>query len=172
MRLSIIVAMAKNRVIGRGGQLPWRLSADLKRFKALTMGHHLIMGRKTYESIGRPLPGRTSIILTRQRTLELAQNAGTAGVLSAASLNDVLIQASGDDEVFFVGGAEIYAIALPRADRLYVTWVDAEMEGDTFFPEFDLQEWRLISEESHAADARNEYPFRFAVYDRFTDHGE
>lgn len=158
--------MTRDRVIGRGGQLPWRLSADLKRFKALTMGHHLIMGRKTFEAIGRPLPGRTSIVLTRQRAPALAQNIGASGVLTAASLDEALRRADGDDEVFVGGGAEVYALALPRAERLYVTWVDADAEGDTFFPEVDWLKWRLISEETHAPDARNEHPFRFVVYDR------
>jgi dihydrofolate reductase len=158
--------MTSNRVIGRGGQLPWRLSADLKRFKALTMGHHLIMGRRTFESIGRPLPGRTSIVLTRQPAPQLAQNVRAPGVVTAASLDDALVLAIGDDEVFVIGGAEVYAPALPRADRLYITWVDVDVEGDTFFPELDLAQWRLISEEAHPADAKNEYPIRFAVYDR------
>jgi dihydrofolate reductase len=168
-RLSILVAMAKNRVIGRGGQLPWRLSADLKRFKALTMGHHLIMGRKTFESIGRPLPGRTSIVLTRQPA-QLAQRIGTSGPLLAASLDDALAQAKGDEEVFVVGGAEVYALSLPRADRLYVTWVDADVKGDTFFPELDWRAWRPVSDQSHPADAKNEYATRFVIYDRLTDH--
>ena len=165
-RLSIIVATTKNGVIGRGGKLPWRLSADLKRFKALTMGHHLIMGRKTFESIGRQLPGRTTIVMTRQPAGELATHASMTGVLAAASLDEALFQAAGDDELFVVGGAEIYALALPRADRLYVTWVDAGVEGDTFYPEIEWSTWRLVSEETHPADARNEHPTRFAVYDR------
>ena len=168
-RVSIIVAMASRRVMGRCGRLPWRLSADLKRFKALTMGHHLIMGRKTFESIGRPLPGRTSIVLTRQSMPELAKKFGASGVLTAASLDDALRQAQGDDEVFVVGGAEIYALALPRVERLYVTWVDADVEGDTFFPELDWREWRVVSEEPYSADANNEHPMCFAVYDRITD---
>lgn len=158
--------MTKSRVIGRGGQLPWRLSADLKRFKALTMGHHIVMGRKTFESIGRPLPGRVSLVLSRQPVSNWARNIAASGVLTAASVDDALAQAAGDDEVFVVGGAEIYALALPRAERLYVTWVDADVEGDTFFPQVDWGQWRPVSEEPHAADAKNEYPFRFAVYDR------
>ena len=162
MRLAIIVAMARNRVIGRGGQLPWRLSADLKRFKSLTMGHHLIMGRKTFESIGRPLPGRTSIVLTRQTRTQ----PHVPAVRTASSLDEAFELARGDEELFVVGGAEIYALAVPLAGRLYVTWVDADIEGDTFFPEFDWQRWQLVSEESHPADAKNEHPFRFAIYDR------
>jgi dihydrofolate reductase len=158
--------MTTSRVIGRGGGLPWRLSADLKRFKALTKGHHLVMGRKTFESIGRPLPGRTSIVLTRQPASNWAHSAAASDFLTAASLDEALSRAAGDDEVFVVGGAEIYILALPRADRLYVTWVDADVEGDTFFPQVDWAQWRLVSEESHSADARNEYPFRFAIYTR------
>lgn len=156
--------MTENRLIGRGGQLPWRLSADLKRFKSLTMGHHLVMGRKTFESIGRPLPGRTSIVLTRQSK----PGPFAPEIAIAASLDDALAKARGDEEVFVVGGAEIYALALPRTERLYVTWVDADVEGDTFFPELDLSQWRLASEEAHPADAKNDYPTRFAVYDRIT----
>jgi len=154
--------MTSRRVIGRRGGLPWRLSADLKRFKTLTMGHSIVMGRKTYDSIGQPLPGRTSIVLSRQPQPDWA----AVGIRTAPSLDDALAQASADDEVFIVGGAEIYALALPRADRLYVTWVDADVEGDTFFPQVDWGQWRLVSEEPHAADAKNEHPFRFAIYDR------
>lgn len=180
--------MARNGVIGRGGKLPWRLSADLKRFKALTMGHHLIMGRKTFESIGLPLPGRITIVLRRRASpydfeffgeggkplrryggdpAELAADpAGMLPLAVAHSLEEGLALAAGDEEVFVIGGAEIYSLALPRADRLYVTWVEAEVEGDTRFPEMDWSQWKLCSEERHSADAKNEYPFRFAVYDR------
>ena len=157
--------MTSRRVIGRGGGLPWRLSADLKRFKALTMGHAIVMGRKTYDSIGRPLPGRTSIVLSRQPNPDW----GAAEIRTAPSLDDALAQAGADEEVFIVGGAEVYALALPRADRLYVTWVDADVDGDTFFPQVDWGQWRLVSEEPHPVDAKNEYPTRFAVYDRITN---
>ncbi len=158
--------MAQNRVIGRSGKLPWRLSADLKRFKTLTMGHHLIMGRKTLESIGRPLPGRTTIVLTRRAAPLALDPSGTLPLAAARSLDEALTLARNDDEAFVIGGAEIYALALPRVDRLYVTWVDAAVEGDTFFPEFDWDQWRLVSQERHEADARNDFPHRFAVYDR------
>jgi dihydrofolate reductase len=183
-RLSIIVAMARNGVIGRGGALPWRLSADLKRFKTLTMGHHLIMGRRTFESIlPKLLPGRITIVLKRlsspysyefspaelysgdRRALE-ADPPGTLPLAFAHDFDEALALARDDDEVFMIGGAEIYAVALPRADRLYVTWVEADVEGDTFFPDFDLSEWRLVSEEACPADDRNEYPHRFSIYDR------
>lgn len=171
--------MTARRVIGRGGKLPWRLSADLKRFKSLTMGHHLIMGRRTFESIGRALPGRTSIVLSRNPTPDLVAaavessldslSAGgiePAKVLLADSLDEGLELAKSDDEVFVIGGGEIYRMALPRVERLHITWVDAEVAGDIFFPDLDLNDWRLISQEEHAADGRNEYPHRFAVYER------
>lgn len=171
--------MTRPRVIGRGGQLPWRLSADLKRFKRMTMGHHLIMGRKTFKSIGRALPGRTSIVLSRNPTPDLVAaavessldslSAGgiePAKVLLADSLDEALDLARSDEEVFVIGGGEVYRIALPRVQRLHITWVDADVAGDTYFPDLDLSEWRLVSQEEQPADARNEYPYRFAVYDR------
>jgi dihydrofolate reductase len=172
MRLSIIVAMDRNRVIGRGGTLPWRLSADLKRFKALTMGHHLIMGRKTYDSIGRTLPGRTSIVISRdQETLARRVSEGIAAVrdgdlIFTNSLESAVSLAAPDPEVFIIGGAQIYELALPRANRLYVTHVEAEVEGDTFFPTYDPAEWQRVEETHHAADTRNEFPHRFCIYDR------
>jgi dihydrofolate reductase len=179
MRLSLIVAMDKNRVIGRGGTLPWRLSADLKRFKSLTMGHHLIMGRKTFESLPRLLPGRTSLVISR--TQESGARGHTAQVrktsegdsalnygklIFAQSLEDALKIVAADSEVFVIGGAQIYELALPRADRMFVTHVDADVEGDTFFPAYDPSEWRRVEETEHAADTKNEYPHRFCVYDR------
>jgi dihydrofolate reductase len=172
MRISIIVAMAQNRVIGRRGTLPWRLSADLKRFKSLTMGHHLIMGRKTYESIGRPLPGRTSIVISRgQETLARRASEGNAAtqienLMFTNSLESAMDIAASDPEVFVIGGAQIYELALPRADRLYVTHVEADVAGDTFFPAYDPAEWRLVEETAHAADTKNEFPHRFCIYDR------
>jgi dihydrofolate reductase len=186
-RLSIIVAMTQNRVIGRGGQLPWRLSADLKRFKTLTMGHHILMGRRTFDSIQNLLPGRITVVLKRlaspydyefpgmklysgDRTALEADPIGTLPLAFSTNLDEALTLSRDDDEVFVIGGGEIYAVALPRADRLYVTWVDADVEGDTFFPELDWSQWRLVSEEPCPADAKNEYPTRFAIYDRIIDH--
>ncbi len=175
MTLSLIVAMDKGRVIGRGGTLPWKLSADLKRFKSLTMGHHLIMGRKTFESIGRALPGRTSIVLSRRGTGYRGQGTGDAdcflspvpcSLLYAETLATAIQLAEADSEVFIIGGAQIYELALPRADRLYVTHVEAEVEGDTFFPAYDPDEWRRVEETVHAADTKNEFPHRFCIYDR------
>lgn len=160
MRLSLIVAAARNSVIGRQGQLPWRLSADLKRFKSLTMGHHLIMGRKTFDSLeGRELPGRITIVLTRSGQVP-------PHIKQVASLDDALQLAAGDDEVFVIGGSEIFALALPRADRLYVTWVEADVEGDVLLPPIDLSQWRPLEEIAVPADAKNEYPTRFCVYER------
>lgn len=166
MRISIIAALATNNVIGRDNQLPWHLSADLKRFKALTMGHHLIMGRKTFASIGRALPGRTTIVLTRDE-LFAAEN-----VTVARSLQDALAMAAGDDEVFIAGGAEIYAQALHVAHRMYLTRVHADVEGDAVFPDFDdVSEWRLDDVEHCETDEKNEYPFSFLVYDRAAPAG-
>ncbi|MBI2296541.1 MAG: dihydrofolate reductase [Betaproteobacteria bacterium] len=159
-RLSIIVAMARNRVIGAKGAIPWRLPDELKRFKALTMGHHVIMGRKTWESIGRPLPGRASVVVTRQRGYR------APGALVVHSLEDAVAVCGGDKEAFVIGGAELYAQALPLADRLYLTTVDADIPGDTYLPEFESSGWREVSAESFAADERHRYPFRCAVYDR------
>jgi dihydrofolate reductase len=159
-RLSLVVAMARNRVIGADGAIPWRLPEELKRFKALTAGHHIIMGRKTWESIGRPLPGRASVVVTRQRGYR------APGALVTHSLDDAITACGGDTEIFVIGGAALYAQALPLVNRLYLTTVDAEVSGDTFMPEFDFGRWREVSSRSFAADERHRYPFRCAVYER------
>jgi dihydrofolate reductase len=140
-RISIIVAMAKNRVIGANNALPWHLSSDLKRFKALTMGHHIIMGRKTFESIGRILPGRTNVVITRNESYR------HAGLIIAHSLTDALALCAGDDELFVIGGEQLYREALRLADRVYLTSIDKEFEGDSFFPEIEHAAWRSISQE-------------------------
>ncbi len=158
--LSIIVAYDRNRVIGRKGELPWRLSADLRRFKRLTMNHAIIMGRKTHESIGRPLPGRRRIVISRDANYRAAH----AEVVH--SLAEALDITQGDDEVFVVGGGEIYREALPHADRLYITLVEAETSGDAAFPEFDAAQWRLVEQEQHSQDERNMHDFQFLVYQR------
>lgn len=160
MIVSLIVALDEERVIGRDGGLPWRLSADLKRFKALTMGHHLVMGRKTYDSIGRPLPGRTSIVLTRQ------VGWSAPGVLAAASLDDALTLARADSEVFVIGGAELFLLAWPSAQRLYLTRVHAKVAGDVRLDPWDESQWRLVSRDSRPADEKNEYPYSFEIYER------
>jgi dihydrofolate reductase len=159
-RVSIIVAMAKNRVIGAGNAIPWRLPGELALFKRITMGHHIVMGRQTWESIGRLLPGRTTVIVTRNPAYRVP------GAIVAASLDDALAACGDDPEIFVIGGAQLYAAALPLADRLYLTVVEAEVPGDTLMPEFDLARWRLVSRESHAADGRNPLPYTLHLYER------
>jgi len=157
MKLSLIVAVSENNVIGREGDLPWRLSADLRRFKRLTMGHVMLMGRKTWESIGRPLPGRTSIVISRQRDYPT----GFDDVPVAAHLDDALALAQSlaeeTEEAFVIGGARIYEMAFPHVERLLLTRVHAEVEGDVFFPEVDWQQWQLVAEERQVADEKNDF---------------
>lgn len=163
MRVSIIAAVSTNGVIGRGNGLPWRQSTDLKRLKALTMGHHYIQGRKTYDTVGRPLPGRTNLVITRQSDFR------PEGIVVVHSLADALRVAreAGDDEAFVAGGAQIFEQALHGADRMYLTRIHADVEGDTFFPEFDdVSEWRLTDAEHFDADEKNQYPFSFLTYER------
>ncbi len=160
MRLSLILAMAENRVIGRDGALPWRLPADLKHFKTLTVDHTIVMGRKTWKSIGRPLPRRRSIVLTRDPGYH------AEGAEMASSLDEALELAAGDDEVFIIGGAGVFAEVLPRAGRVYLTRVHAEVEGDVTCPPLDDGCWELTGEERHEADERHAYPFTFEVWER------
>lgn len=160
MRVSAIVAMASNRVIGANNTLPWRLPDDLKRFKQLTMGHTLVLGRKTYESIGRPLPGRTMVVVTRQ------QDYAPEGVKVARSVDEALTLAAGDSEVFIAGGAELYAQTMDRIERLYLTRIEREFPGDTYFPELDLSGWRLIEGEHHCPDSATDLPYSFLTYER------
>lgn len=162
MYISIVVAVSENGVIGRAGGLPWHLGDDLRRFKRLTMGHTLVMGRRTWESIGRPLPGRRIVVVTRQPDYR------AEGVETAADIDDALELArqAGDDEVFFVGGAEVYAQALPRATRLYFTRVHADVDGDTYFPDAQWGNWKQVSSEHHDADAKNDFASTFEVYER------
>jgi dihydrofolate reductase len=144
--LSIIVAVARNGVIGVDNTLPWHLPEDLKRFRALTMGHHIIMGRKTYESLGRLLPGRTTVIVTRSKEYAVP------GALVANSLESALSLCGDDPEVFLIGGAQLYHAGLPIAKRLYLTEIDAEYNGDVSFPAFDRAAWKEISHESHVSE--------------------
>lgn len=162
MRVSLIVAMAANGVIGRDNGLPWRLPQDLKRFKALTLGHTLVMGRKTWDSIGRPLPGRRMVVITRRPDWH------PEGIEVVHSLDEALSVAAeaGDAEVFVAGGGEIYRQALPRADRIHCTRVEAEIPGDTRFPDIDLKDWKIVEEEHHEPDADHAFPFTFQVLDR------
>ena len=143
--LSLIVAASRNGVIGAGNKLPWHLPADLKRFKQLTMGHPILMGRKTFESIGKPLPGRTNIVITRQEGFQ------ACGATVAHSLEEALQICEGQEEVFVIGGAEIYKQALPLADRIYLTRVDADFEGDTFLPALDPARWKETAREEFPA---------------------
>ena len=145
--VSLIVAMDRQRVIGRAGRLPWHLPADLQRFKSLTMGHHIIMGRKTWESIGRVLPGRVSVVVTRN------PHYAAPGAVIAASLTQALSMARGDSEPFVIGGAELFREALPYSRRLYVTEVLAEYAGDVWFPLFGKGEWREVDRVRHEAFA-------------------
>ena len=152
--------MARNRVIGARGAIPWHLPNELKRFRKITMGHHLIMGRKTWESIGRPLPGRTSVVVTRQR----GYSAPDAVV--ANSFDEALARCGDDEEIFVIGGAELYAQALPHASRLYLTLVEADVEGDTWMPELDSRDWLETASESFAADELHAHPYRCSVHER------
>jgi dihydrofolate reductase len=158
--ISIIAAMDRNRLIGSNNQLPWHLPADLAHFKAVTMGKPVIMGRKTYESIGRPLPGRTNIVLTRSAGFQ------PEGVLVAESLEKAFEYVVAEDEAMIIGGSSVYEHALPLADRLYLTYVENSYQGDAWFPDFDIEEWRLIASEEHRADAKNSSDYRFVTYQR------
>jgi dihydrofolate reductase len=149
--LSLIVAHANKRVIGHNNTLPWHLPEDLKRFRALTMGHHIIMGRKTYESLGRLLPGRTTVIVTRNKDYKVE------GALIAHNLQAALVLAAGDAEPFVIGGAELYKDGLKLANKLYITEVHAEFTGDAFLPEIDLSHWNLSEKKDHVAASGLEY---------------
>ncbi len=157
---SLVVAMARNRVIGRNNQLPWRLPADLAYFKQVTMGHPIIMGRRTHESIGKALPGRPNIVVSR--------NAGftAAGCTVVGSLADAWRVAGAAEEACVIGGTSLFAEALPIADRIHLTEVDAEVPGDTWFPEFDRGLWVEHEVSRHRADEQHAYPFRIVVLDR------
>jgi dihydrofolate reductase len=158
--VSIIAAMDRNRLIGNRNRLPWHLPADLAHFKQLTMGKPIIMGRKTYESIGRPLPGRTNIVLTRSADFH------AEGVVVANTLQQALDHAATEDEVMIIGGSTIYELALPGADRLYLTYLENSFEGDAWFPDFDLAQWNVIASEEHRADEKNSSDYRFVTYAR------
>ena len=170
MNLSLIVALADNGVIGRDGQLPWHLSSDLQRFKRLTMGRAILMGRKTWESIGRPLPGRTSIVISRQADYQ----PGFDEVLVVTNLDEALAQArrleaegsTKADDAFIIGGARIYEMCFPRADRLLVTRVHGEIDGDVSFPQVEWDAWQLVEEEHHVADEKNDYPHTYQIWQR------
>ena len=160
-RLELIAAVAKNGVIGKGGQLPWHLPDDLKRFKQLTLGHPILMGRRTYESIGRPLPGRQNIVISQSLT------SAPAGTDLARSLDEAIdLTATHVGPAFVIGGAILYAAALPRVQTLHLTEVDAEIKGDAHLPPIDKSQWQLVEEVAHPVDEKHALPFRFCTYHR------
>jgi len=169
MKLSILVALSENGVIGRGGELPWRLPDEMRYVKRTTMGHTLLMGRKTYESIGRPLPGRTSIVLSRDPDYRIERGGpGGPDVIVASRLSEAIEIATqrGESETFVFGGETVYTEALPIADRLYLTRVHGEIDGDAQFPSFDPADWKLVAEEHHERDERHQYSFTFQTLER------
>lgn len=159
--VALIVAVASNGVIGAGQAMPWRLATDLRRFKAITMGRPVIMGRKTFQSIGRPLPGRRNVVISRG-------GFSHDGVVVSADMSAALSQAreGAPGEIFIIGGGQIYEAAMPMAQRLYVTHVDAEPAGDTYFPPIDAELWRAVSSEDVPAGEADTYATRFVIYDR------
>lgn len=169
MQLSLIWAMTRNRVIGRNNALPWHLPDELRHFMRSTLGKPVIMGRKQFESMGKPLPKRTNIVLSRDAAFS------ANGIVVARTFSEAVARAgevareTSAGEIMVIGGAEIYALALPSADRLYFTLIDAELAGDTFFPEFDLARWREVRREEHAVDARHMYAYTIRVLDRIDD---
>ncbi len=160
MNLILIVARAKNGVIGRGNALPWRLPEDLAHFKRTTFGHPVIMGRKTWDSIGKPLPGRRNIVVTRNRTWS------ADGAERASSLDEAIALCAGDAETFVIGGAELFAAAMPQASHAVVTEIARAIEGDTFFAALDANEWIETSREEHLASGPDALPFAFVHYAR------
>lgn len=160
MILSIIAAMSENRVIGKDKGLPWYLPADLQFFKSKTLGHTVIMGRKTFDSVGKPLPNRRNIVITRQSNFSVEK------VETAHSIEQALALVEGEEEVFIAGGGEIYRQSLAIADRIYLTIVHHKLDGDTFFPPFDESEWDLIEKKDRPADNKNQYSCSFLTYFR------
>jgi dihydrofolate reductase len=160
MRVSLIAAMDRNRLIGKGNQLPWHLPADFAHFKSVTMGKPIIMGRKTFESIGRALPGRQNIVLSREQSFA-AEN-----IDIARDFDQALALAPSAEEIMVIGGSTIYQLALPRAQRIYLTVVEAEFEGDAWFPDFDMSEWLLTEQSFSEIDEKNAWRCRFQTYEK------
>jgi len=158
--LSLCVAMDKNRLIGNDNALPWHLPADLKHFRAVTMGKPIIMGRNTYVSIGRPLPGRLNVVLSRHRNLSLA------GCEVLHCLEDVLAFSQGYEECVVIGGARVYEMLLGKVERMYLTWIHATFVGDTYFPDYEPEQWQELERQDCQADAKNAYPYSFTVLER------
>ena len=157
MKLSLIAALSTNRVIGKYNRLPWHLSADLKRFKAITWGKPILMGRKTHESIGRPLPGRKNIVLSSD------PNYRTEGCTTAHSLAEAMEMAGEAEELMIIGGSSLYELFLPEADRLYLTLIEREFEGDAYFPPFSFEDWRVVDSETFTDDPSVDFTYRFLV---------
>jgi len=162
MLVSAIVAVAKNNVIGKDNDIPWYLPADLKYFKRTTLHHHIIMGRKSFQSIGRPLPKRTNIVVTRDPFFIAANLVVTNSIEEALEI----AYDNGEEETFIIGGGQIYQQTQQYWDRVYLTQVDVEVKGDVFFPELDAETWQLVSSEPHKPDAKNEYAYTFNVFER------
>jgi dihydrofolate reductase len=162
MRVSLIWAMTRNRVIGRDNALPWRLPDEMRHFMRTTLGHAVIMGRKQFDAMGKPLAKRTNVVVSRNPTYV----ANGAVVVRTIEQAIEYARAAGDDEAMVIGGGEIYALALPKADRLYFTLIDTEMDGDTFFPAFDEGQWKEVEREDHAADERHPFAYSIKVLDR------
>ena len=160
MTISIIAAISENNAIGKDNKLPWHLPADLKHFKSLTIGHHIIMGRKTFESIGKPLPGRTTIIITRKTGYK------ADGCIIVSSIENAISAVKNDSECFIIGGAEIFNQTVPLADKIYLTRIHQHIEGDTFFPDIAPGLWNKISEERNNPDEKNEYDYSFITYSK------
>jgi dihydrofolate reductase len=160
MKLSLIVAMDQKGVIGRDNALPWRLSSDLQHFKAVTMGKPIIMGRKTHDSIGKPLPGRRNLVITRNPVYN------APGCEVCTSLDEALAKCQTESETVIIGGRDIYEAAIKKADRIYLTEVHADVDGDTWFPVFDWSEWKKIEQQDFSADDKNEYPFSILTLER------
>ncbi|MGB1309879.1 MAG: type 3 dihydrofolate reductase [Leucothrix sp.] len=166
MIISMISAMAQNRVIGLDGKMPWHLPADLAHFKRSTMGCPVIMGRKTFDSIGRPLPGRMNIVLSRSAGLSLS------GCEVVATLDNAFELVKGEEEVFIIGGQQLYQQALPLAQRLYLTHIDAQFEGDTYFPDYTQICWSQSLIKAHLADEKNAWPYQFEILERVSTPSE
>jgi dihydrofolate reductase len=165
MTISLIAALSRNRVIGRNNDLPWHLPDDMKYFMQTTKGHHVIMGRKNYDSIPekfRPLPNRTNIVVTRQAGLKLPN----CTVVHSLDEAVAIAREAGEQELFIIGGAAIYQLGMPLANRLYLTEIDAAINGDTYFPEFQKSLWKEISRHHHPVDERHAFPFDFVIYER------
>ena len=158
--ISIIVAVAENNVIGKDNDLIWKLPRDMKHFKETTTGHYIIMGRKTFESNGRPLPNRTNVIITRDK------NYKAEGCVVVHSLEDAIKEAKDDPEAFIIGGGVVYKMAIPLVDRIYLTRIHHSFEGDTYFPEINMEEWNITDQREFEPDEKNKYPFTILTLDR------